>query len=96
MLHVVDLYQPYHQLLQPRVSPRTVASLAATFFDQVYKFLQFTLLFYVIVQMVEVSAAIFTDLNLLSHQSVIVQSRNFNKTFINVTFICTFISFNWV
>ena len=73
MLYIFDLYQLYHQLLQPRASPGTAVSLAKTLSDQVYKLLQCNfILFYVIVQRVKVSVAILTDLNLLPYQTAII------------------------
>ena len=48
--------------------------------DQVYKLHQCNfILCYVIVQRVKISVAILTDLNLLPHQTAIMQWRNFNK-----------------
>ena len=75
-IYLVNLYQLYHQLLQPHASPGTAASLE----DQVYKLLQCNfILLYVIAQRVKVSVTILIDLNLLPYQTTIIQWRNFNK-----------------
>ena len=71
MLYVVNLYQPY-QLMQPGVSPGTVASVAKIFSDQVYKLHQCNILLYLIVQRVKVAVASRTDLKLLLYQTAII------------------------
>ena len=80
MLCMVDLYQLYHHLLQPRASPGTAASLVKTSFSpglqaspmQLYS----TLCDFV--QRFKLSGAIHTDLNLLSYQTAIKRLKNKN------------------
>ena len=72
MLYVVDLYQLCHQLLQPRATPGTAASLVKTSFRPGLQASPVQL-YSTLYDFVKVSVAILTDFNLLSYKTAIIQ-----------------------